>query len=89
MGSKEPIQILLLLKVVKISENWYNSFLSLYRVKSKAYKVRKIKGFSQMGDPWGDLNAPEDTSKQKLPLFSVTPDKKQWACQNNIFPKEL
>ena len=29
-----------------------------------------------MGDPWGDLNAPEDTSEQKLPLLYVTPDKK-------------
>ena len=29
-----------------------------------------------MGDPLGDLNAPEDTSEQKLPLFSVTPAKK-------------
>ena len=29
-----------------------------------------------MGDPWGDLNAPEDTSEQQLPLFYVTPDKK-------------
>ena len=29
-----------------------------------------------MGDPWGDLNAPEATSEQKLPLFYVKPDKK-------------
>ena len=29
----------------------------------------KIKGFSQIGDPWGDLNAPEATSKKQLPFF--------------------
>ena len=30
-----------------------------------------------MGDPWGDLNAPEATSKHKIPLFSVKHDKKK------------
>ena len=30
-----------------------------------------------MGDPWGDLNAPEDTSEQQIPLFYVTPAKNQ------------
>ena len=30
-----------------------------------------------MGDPWGDLNAPKDTSEQKFALLSVTPDKKK------------
>ena len=37
----------------------------------KSLQSAKIKGFSQMGDPWGDLNAPEATSEQQLPLFSV------------------
>ena len=37
----------------------------------KRLQGAKIKGFSQMGDPWGDLNAPEDTSEQQLPLFSI------------------
>ena len=49
-------------------------------MKSRAYKVAKIKGFSQMGDPWGDLNAPEDTSEQQVPLFSVTPAKNKQSC---------
>ena len=40
-----------------------------------------------MGDPWGDLNAPEATSEQQLPLFSVKDDKKQQAYQTEIFPK--
>ena len=35
MGSKEPIQELFLLR--------YNSSWSLYKVKSRAYKVRKLK----------------------------------------------
>ena len=30
-----------------------------------------------MGDPWGDLNAPEATFKQKLPFLSVKPGKNQ------------
>ena len=42
-----------------------------------------------MGDPWGDLNAPEATFEQKLPLFSVKPDKNQQAYYTEIFPKEI
>ena len=30
-----------------------------------------------MGDPWGDLNAPEATLEQKLHLLYVKTDKKQ------------
>ena len=30
-----------------------------------------------MGDPWGDLNTPEDTFEQQLPLLYVKPDKNQ------------
>ena len=33
-----------------------------------------------MGDPWGDLNAPEATFEQQIPLFSVKFDKKQQVC---------
>ena len=44
-----------------------------------------------MGDPWGDLNAPEDTFEQHIPLFSIKPAKKYKLC-NKIahiigFPK--
>ena len=42
-----------------------------------------------MADPWGDLNAPEATFEQQLPLFSVKPDKNQKAYQTKIFPKSL
>ena len=28
-----------------------------------------------MGDPWGDLNAPEANFEQKLPFLSVKTDK--------------
>ena len=34
-----------------------------------------------MGDPWWDLNAPEATSEQQLPLFSVKPAQNQQAYQ--------
>ena len=33
-----------------------------------------------MGDPWGDLNAPEATFEQQIPLFYVKHDK----TRNNI-----
>ena len=42
-----------------------------------------------MGDPWGDLNAPEATFEQQIPLFSVKPAKKQQAYQTKICPKAL
>ena len=32
-----------------------------------------------MGDPWGDLHAPEATFEQQLPLFSVKTAKNQQA----------
>ena len=38
-------------------------------IEIKRLQGAKIKGSSQMGDPWGDLNAPEATSEQQLPLF--------------------
>ena len=53
MGSKEPIQKLFLLIVVTISENWYNSSWSLYEVKSRAYKVRKLKVLVKWETPRG------------------------------------
>ena len=30
-----------------------------------------------MGDPWGDLNAPEATFEQQIPFSSVKPAKTQ------------
>ena len=42
-----------------------------------------------MGDPWEDLIAPEDTSEQQLPLFSIIHDKINQAFQNKKFPKSL
>ena len=55
----------------------------------KSLQSAKIKGFGQKGDPWGDLNAPEATSEQQIPLFSVKIDKNQQAYQTKIFPKSL
>ena len=42
-----------------------------------------------MGDPWGDLNAPEATSEQQIPLFFVKPAKKKKAYQTEICLKSL
>ena len=43
----------------------------------KSLQSVKIKGFSQMGDPWGDLNAPKATFEQQIPFSSVKPGKNQ------------
>ena len=55
----------------------------------KSLQSAKIKGFSQMGDPWGDLNAPEATSEHHIPLFSVKHAKNQQEYQTEICPKAL
>ena len=44
-------------------------------MKSRAYKVRKVKVLVKRETPGGDLNALEATSEQQLPFFSVKPDK--------------
>ena len=60
-----------LLLLVTISETSW----SFYVMKPSSYNFPKILNFSERGDPWGDLNAPEATFKQKILLFSVTTDK--------------
>ena len=77
-GLERAYSELFLLKAVTISENWYNSSLSLYGVKSRAYKVQKLNISVKKGDPWGDSEGPKATFEQQLLLFSVIPDKKQW-----------
>ena len=54
--------------------------LSLYGMKPRSYNFPKFLNFSERGDPWRYLNAPEATFEQQIPLFSVTPDKNQQAC---------
>ena len=49
-------------------------------MKPRSYNSPKFLNFSERGDPWGDLNAPEATFEQQLILFSVTPAKIQQAC---------
>ena len=85
-GLKEPTQkIFSLLLLVTISETSW----SLYGIKPRSYNFAKFLDFSERGDPWGDLNAPEATFEQQLLLFSVTPTKKNQACYNKIWPKSL
>ena len=49
-------------------------------MKPRSYNSLKFLNFSERGDPWGDLNAPEATFKQNLIFFSVKPDKKKQTC---------
>ena len=53
---------------------------SFYGIKPRYYNSPNFLNFSERGDPWGDLNAPKATFKQKLILFYVTPAKNQQAC---------
>ena len=46
---------LILLLLVKISETSW----SLYGMKTRSYNFPKFLNFSESGDPWGDLNAPQ------------------------------
>ena len=58
-------------------------------MKSRAYKVRKLKVLVKWKTPGGDLNAPEAIFEQQLPFFSVKPAKNQQAYQTEICPKSL
>ena len=72
MGSKEPIQRIILLQWLqyqrtdKLELSW-----SLYRLKPSFLQFCKneLRFFSEKGDPWGGLNALETTSDSKFLLF--------------------
>ena len=72
MGSKEPIPKMILLQRLqyqrtdKLELSW-----SLYRLKPSFYNFAKkeLRFFSEKGDPWGDLNAPETTSDNSFLFF--------------------
>ena len=49
-------------------------------MKPRSYNSAKFLNFSERGDPWEDLNAPEANFEQKILLFSVTHDKNQKSC---------
>ena len=61
MGSKEPIK-----KIIFINSG-YNIIELIYFLliliwsEIKSLQSAEIKGFIQMGDPWGNLNAPKAT----------------------------
>ena len=69
MGSKEPIQKIFLLPVITISEKLYDSSWFLYRMKSRAYKVQKLKISVKKGDPWGDSEGPKSLSNSSSSSF--------------------
>ena len=52
-GLESAYSKIILLTAVTISENWYNASWSLYRVKSRAYKVRKLKVLVKWETPGG------------------------------------
>ena len=54
------------ISALKLSETSW----SLYRLKPRFYNfAKKLRFFSEKGDPWGDLNAPETTSDKSFLLF--------------------
>ena len=69
MGSKDPIKKLFLLPAVTISTNWYDASWFLYRMKSRAYKVRKLKISVKKGDPWGIQKARKSLSNRRSSSF--------------------
>ena len=63
MGSKEPIQIMILLQKLQYQRTDKLEFYwSLYRLKPRSYSYTKILQILwQKRDPWGDLSAPKAT----------------------------
>ena len=59
------------LLMVTVSENWYiKKFLVLIQAETKILQLWKyFEFFGEKGDPWGDLNAPEDTSDRRFLYF--------------------
>ena len=46
-------------------------------MKTRSYKVQKLKISVKKRDPWGDSEGPKVTFEQQLLLFSVIPAKNQ------------
>ena len=82
-GSKEPAQ-----KKISFYYYWLHyqqteiseTSWSFYGMKPRSYNFPKFLNFSERGDPWGDLNAPNATFEQQLLFFFITPAKNQQAC---------
>ena len=72
MGSKEPIQRIILLQWLQYHRTDKSELSwSLYRLKPSflQFYKKKLRFFSEKGDPWGDLNALETTSDSGFLLF--------------------
>ena len=68
-GLERAYSKLFLLPAVTISKNWYDTSWFLYRMKSRAYKVRKLKISVKKGDPWGDSEAQKSLSSRSSSFF--------------------
>ena len=72
MGSKEPNPKMILLQRLQYQRtNKSELSWSLYRLKPifLQFCKKKLRFFSEKGDPWGDLNALETTSDSSFLLF--------------------
>ena len=72
MGSKEPIPKMILLQQLQYQRtNKSEISWSLYMLKPSFLQFckNKLRFFSEKGDPWGDLNAPETTSDSSFLFF--------------------
>ena len=72
MGSKEPIPKMILLQRLQYQRTDESELSwSLYRLEPSFLQFckKKLRFFSEKGDPWGDLNAPEITSYSSFLFF--------------------
>ena len=69
-GLERAYSELFLLPAVKISANWYDASLFLYRMKPRAYKVKKLKisenGETPEGSGWPKSHFSDSTSSSFL-----------------------
>ena len=74
-GLERSYSKLFLLLVVTISEKLYDSSWSLYRMKSRSYKVPKLKITVEKGRPLGGFGWPKSHFQTAAYPLSIIPDK--------------
>ena len=77
MGSKEPIQRVILLQRLQYQSNdKTNIYWSLYMLKPRSYSLyKKITNYVTKERPLGGFERSKSHFGQQLPFFSVRPDK--------------